>query len=128
MHTIEGEVTSVSHVEGEGDLELLVAALELQDDSDEVISIMLAPETVCRQIGFFVEEGDRLRARVFLDPDGPARVQKIQNFTQGTMVRFRTLHRIPLWSTNGTWQGGPLRTVYGPHQHGRGWRGGGPPK
>jgi hypothetical protein len=129
MRTVEGQVVSVTRQKGEGNLDLLVAQLAVTGESKEILEILLAPDHVCDAIGFQVSEGDRLRARIFVEAEGPARVQKIQNFSQGTMVRLRTLHRIPLWNTSGVWQGGPIRTAHGPHRNGPAQRGpGGPPR
>ena len=128
MRTIEGQVVSVGHFQAESGLEVLVANLEVHGGPEDGMQVLLAPESVCSQIGFQVEEGDRLRARIFVSNDGPSSVQKVQNFTRGTMVRLRTLHRTPLWNTAGSWQGGPLRTAAGQHRNGQGRGGGGPPR
>lgn len=120
MRTIEGKVLSFGYHQGEGGLQLLLARVQVPDGPESGTEILLAPEAILDQIGFRVEEGDRLRARIFVSIDGPSRVQKIQNFTQGTMVRMRTLHSIPLWSTEGAWQGGPIRTARGRDRVGRG--------
>ena len=127
MKTIEGRVVAVERSQGEGDVEVILARIQTADGGDTSTPILLAPESVCDQIGFEIEEGARLRARVFVTPDGPAPVQKVQNFTRGTMIRMRTLHTTPLWSGNGTWQGGPVRTARG---HDRAGQGGGkrPPR
>lgn len=126
LKTIEGRVVTLEQFQGEGGVEVLLARIDTGDGSDSSTQILLAPESVCGQIGFQVEEGDRLRARIFVSPEGPSRVQKVQNFTRGTMVRLRTLHSTPLWSANGAWQGGPVRTARGHSQAGRG-AGKGPP-
>lgn len=127
MRTIEGRVLSVDRHQGEGDVEVILAKLDVPGGPESGTEILLAPESVCHQIGFQVEEGDRLRARIFVSTDGPSRVQKVQNFTRGTMVRMRTLHSTPLWSSAGAWQGGPVRTARGQGQAGRG-AGKGPPR
>lgn len=119
MRTVEGEVVSTSHSQAEGDLE--VVSVRLRSSTGPETEILLAPEAVCDQIGLQVEPGDHLKARVFVSEEGPAIVQKIQNFTRGTMVRLRTLHRTPLWTSVGEWRGGPMRSTYGPHRN----RGGG---
>lgn len=128
MRTIEGELVAVSLHAGEGDLDLMLAELSLADGTGEAMRILLAPHEVCDELGLVLEPGDRVRARVFLDSDGPSRVQKIQNLSRGTMVRLRTLHRTPLWNTAGSWQGGPMRTTPGRHRHGQTGRGTGPPR
>jgi len=127
LRTVEGRVLTLDRYQGEGDLEVVLARLDVAGGPEGGMPILLAPESVCDQIGFRIEEGDRLRARVFVSTDGPSRVQKVQNFTQGTMVRMRTLHSTPLWSTAGSWQGGPIRTARGHDQAGRG-SGKGPPR
>ena len=127
MRTIEGRVLAVARHQGEGGVEVLMAKLAVPGGPESGTQILLAPESVCEQIGFQIEEGDRLRARIFVSADGPSRVQKVQNFTQGTMVRMRTLHTTPLWSATGAWQGGPIRTARGHDQAGRG-SGKGPPR
>jgi hypothetical protein len=124
MRTLEGEVLNVGHHLGEGDLDLMQMDLGIGGDHDS-LQILLAPHEVCEQIGFEIEPGDRVRVRVFLEDTGPARAQKIQNLTRGTMVRLRTLHQTPLWSSAGSWQGGPIRTTMGRHRHGQS-RSGGP--
>lgn len=127
MRTIEGRVLAVDHYQGEGGVELVLAKLDVAGGPESGTQILLAPESVCDQLGFRIQEGDRLRARVFVSTDGPSRVQKVQNFTQGTMVRMRTLHSTPLWSAAGTWQGGSIRTARGHNQGGHG-AGKGPPR
>ena len=127
MRNVEGKVISVSHQTGEGNLDLVYARLRPADNSD-AIELLLAPPGVCDQIGFEIETGDRIRARIFLDEESTFRVQKIQNLSRGTMVRLRTLHETPLWSASGRWQGGPMRASPGPHRR-QGNRGeGGPPR
>jgi len=128
MRTIEGRVLAIDHHQGEGGVEVILAKLDVPGGPENGTQILLAPESVCDQIGFQIEKGDRLRARIFVSPEGPSRVQKVQNFTRGTMVRLRTLHETPLWNAGGTWQGGPLRTTAGRHRYGRNQRGGGPPR
>lgn len=128
MRTIEGRVLTVDRYQGEGGVEVVQATLGVPGEPEVGVPILLAPESVCNQIGFRIEEGDRLRARIFVSTDGPSRVQKVQNFTQGTMVRLRTLHKTPLWNAVGSWQGGPMRTTAGGHRHGQNQGGGGPPR
>lgn len=128
MRTIEGRVVAVDRYLGEGGVEVVQATLGVPGGPEGGVPVLLAPESVCAQIGFQVAEGDRLRARIFVTADHPSRVQKVQNFTQGTMVRLRTLHATPLWNSVGMWQGGPLRTAPGRHRYGRNPGGGGPPR
>lgn len=120
--TVEGRVTSVGSHLGEGDLELVEVRLSLDGDPERVMGVLLGPESAMAEIGFSVEAGDRLRAKIFGDDEEPAIVHKALNLTRDTMVRFRTLRRIPLWDSSGVWQGGPGR---GPGVHGSGGRGSG---
>ncbi len=122
LRTVEGEVVSVGLFEGEGQLELVLADLRLRSGDQEIVQVLLAPESVCEHIGFRVEEGDQIRARIFAGDVGPARAQKAMNLSQGTMVRLRTLHRTPLWSSSGEWQGGAMRGGQRRHRHG--WQSG----
>lgn len=121
--TIEGRVTSVGTHVGEGDLELVEVRLRLSDASERDVGILLGPEGAMEATGFSVEEGDRLRAKIFSDDEEPARVHKARNLSRDTMVRFRTLRQIPLWDGQGVWQGGPGR---GPGAGGHSGRGHGP--
>jgi len=125
LRTIEGEIVSVGRFEGEGQLELVLAELRPQGGEQETVQVLLAPESVCDDIGFQVEAGDRVRVRIFADDEGPARAQKAMNLSQGTMVRLRTLHRTPLWSASGDWQGGAIGTGQRRHRHG--WQSGNGP-
>ncbi len=69
---------------------------------------------VCREIGLVVEEGDRLRVKVFLGEEGqPVRAQKVLNLSRNLMVRLRTMRDVPLWTADGAWQGGPGRAYHG---------------
>lgn len=127
LRTVEGRVQSLGLQKGEGDLELLTVDIAIQGTNAETMQLMLAPGQVFDDIGFSINEGDRLRARVFIDSEGPAPVHKVQNLTQGTVVRLRTLHATPLWNATGGWQGSSIRNGPGPHRHG--YRGGqGPPR
>jgi hypothetical protein len=124
LRTVEGTVSAVEILPGEGDLELL--AVELAPEQGEPMKVLLAPEETCRDIGFEIDEGDRLRVRVFVGESGEvAKAQKVQNITRGLMVRFRTMRTVPLWSATGAWHGGPSRVAPGA-QHGRGGGGRGP--
>ena len=124
MRVVEGEVIAIGQQVGEGDLEVLQARLHSTPGS-ESIDLLIAPTTVCDQIEFTIEPGDRVRARVFMDDTRSYRVQKIQNLSRGTMVRLRTLHETPLWNADGSWQGGPVRSHWGQHRHGSKRRQGG---
>lgn len=127
LRTVEGRVIALGSHEGEGGLDLLTVALAIDGSDNDTLELMLAPDSVFAEIGFEINEGDRLRARVFVEPEGPAPVHKVQNISAGTVVRLRTLHATPLWSAAGSWQGSSIGNGPGPHR--RGHRGGqGPPR
>lgn len=107
--TVEGRVASVETHLGEGDLELVEVRLSLDGDPDRIVGILLGPQSAMAEIGFSVEEGDRLRAKIFRDDEEPAKAHKALNLSRDSMVRFRTLRRVPLWDSSGVWQGGPGR-------------------
>jgi hypothetical protein len=128
LRTVEGQVVEVRAEGelGEGKIELLTVRLRPDDsEPEEGVLILLAPFAICEEIGFEVVQGDRLRARVFLGDQGPARAQKALNMTRGRMARFRTLRDMPLWTASGAWHGGPSRSApsAGPSRR---HRGGGP--
>jgi hypothetical protein len=118
LKTVEGVVMSVGTLPGEGG-EVNAVRLQVATPEPYEMSIVLAPEKTLREAGFDVQIGDRLRAKVFLSDDEPAPVHKVMNLTRDTMIRLRTLTRVPLWDSNGRWQGGACRT-----QHGAGGQGG----
>jgi hypothetical protein len=120
LTTIEGRIDAVETVPGEGGVDALAVRVVLDEPEPRDLQILLAPEKALAEIGFEVQEGDRLRARIFLAEDGPAPAQRVMNMTRGTIVRLRTLTRIPVWSSAGQWQGGACR-------NGRGWEAGGTP-
>jgi len=100
---VEGKVTAVYEKPAEGGLEVVGASLLCGDKTHE---ILLAPRTALRAVGFHIEPGDSVRARLFASEDGDSlRVQKILNRTRGDMVRLRTLRRDPLWDGTGRWNG-----------------------
>jgi hypothetical protein len=100
---IEGEVTAVYERPAEGGLDVIGASVACGDGTHE---ILLAPRAALEEIGFGIEPGDRVRARLFSsEDDGSSRVQKILNRTRGEMVRLRTLRRDPLWDGTGHWHG-----------------------
>jgi hypothetical protein len=117
--TVEGTVIGVGSAQGEGGLEVLSVTLSPKDSEGKELNLLLAPKTTLDEVEFHVEEGDRVQARVFPSEDGPAKVHKVRNLTRHTMLRLRTLHRIPLWDGVGTWQGGPGQG----HMGGRGGHG-----
>jgi len=100
---IEGQVTAVYEHPAEGGLAVIGASVLCGDATHE---ILLAPRTALEEIGFGIEPGDEVRARLFSsEDDGSSRVQKILNRTRGEMVRLRTLRRDPLWDGTGHWHG-----------------------
>jgi hypothetical protein len=123
LKTVEGEVLSVATVPGEGDLPVLAVTLQIGGQPGGPVEVLLAPESTLVEIGFPVEPGDRIRARIFTGEEGPARAHKVWNISQGTMVRFRTLHKTPLWDRTGTWQGRTGRGAAGGRRAGHGGQG-----
>jgi hypothetical protein len=103
--TIEGTVARVGETAGEGELQLV--SLDVQT-GDGPVRILVAPPEALAGIGFEVQAGDRVRARVFLDPASQvAYAQKILNQSRDLMIRLRTLRQEPLWDAAGNWQGSP---------------------
>lgn len=103
--TIEGTVDRVGETAGEGEVPLL--SLDLQT-GDGPVRVLVAPPGALAGIGFEVQPGDRVRARVFLDPASQvAYAQKILNQSRDLMIRLRTLRQEPLWDAAGNWQGSP---------------------
>jgi hypothetical protein len=121
LRTVEGTVAAVSSRPAEGNLDVVAVTLDTGDAGAKHLELLLAPQQVLDEISFGIEEGDRLRARVFVDDQGPLKVHKAMNLTRGTMVRFRSLRKIPLWGREGNWEGGSCR-----RQGGHGGSGGGP--
>jgi hypothetical protein len=116
LRSVEGRVVALDSARGEGSLPLVAATLESEGATRETVRILLAPVATLEAIGFAIERGDRLRAKLFVAEQGPAPVHAVENVTRGTEARLRTLHRVPLWDGRGTWQGGPSSG----HRHGRG--------
>jgi hypothetical protein len=130
LAVVEGVVLEIGSQPGEGGLELVTVRLSAQRPESQEIELLLAPPSVLEETGFTVQQGDRLKARVFIADGGPALVHKVRNLSQNSMVRLRTLHQIPLWDGAGMWQGG--RGGWGGHGGGHGQRhgqqeGSGPP-
>ena len=113
---VEGRVVAVERTTGPNGLDLLEAEIEVDTEPARKLRLLLAPPGICEQIGFAVDEGDLLRARVFAEGTGVHEVQKVSNLSRGTMVRLRTMRHIPLWSASGSWYGGEMRTGPGPHR------------
>ncbi len=105
--TVEGTVVTVASAPGEGDLEVLSVTLAPKGAEGKELNLLLAPKATLDEVDFQVEQGDRIQARIFPAEEGPAKVHKVRNLTRHTMLRLRTLHRIPLWDGVGAWQGGP---------------------
>ncbi len=118
---VEGRVTSVSEKPGEGGLSIVTVQLAAPPDDSRSWVLLLAPRLALADIGFEVEPGDQLKARIFPTAAGPAKVHKVLNLTRRNMVRIRTLSQIPLWDGSGAWQGGQCREleVTGPASRGR---------
>ena len=113
LATIEGVVAAVEEREGEGGLPTLAAVLELAE-AEETRIVLLAPKASCEEIGFEIEAGDRLRVRIFVAEDTEiAKAHKVLNLTRDTMIRFRTLRSVPLWTASGAWQGGHRQSPQG---------------
>jgi hypothetical protein len=103
---VEGQVSSVTERLGEGTLTTVAVRLATPSDDSRSWELLLAPRPALDEIGFEVEVGDHLKARIFPTADGPAKVHKVLNLTRRKMVRIRTLSQIPLWDGSGAWQGG----------------------
>jgi hypothetical protein len=128
LRTVEGTVVALSSLPAEGNLEVVAVALDTGGAEPRQLDLLLAPQQVLDEISFGLETGDRLRARIFVNDEGPVKVHKALNLTRGTMVRFRSLRQVPLWSTAGDWEGGDCRRQGahgGGHGAGPGPRGGG---
>jgi hypothetical protein len=112
----EGQVISVAEKPGEGALTIVTVQLVAASDDSQGWELLLAPRSALADIGFEVEVGDRLKARIFPSEEGPAKVHKVLNLTRRKMVRLRSLFQIPLWDGSGAWQGGQcleLQTTVG---------------
>ena len=114
---LEGVATSTRVIQSQDGLDLM--AVEIRDERDgQRTLVILAPEAACKEIGFKVTPGDRLRARVFGPVDATATAQEVLNLSRVTRARFRTLTGIPFWTTAGEWQGGVSRSLPGTGPHG----------
>ena len=114
---------AVGEFQGEDELKLLSVDLAPKGRTDQEVTILLGPVETCREIGLVVEQGDRLRARVFVGEEGePVKAQKVLNLSRSVMLRLRTMRDVPLWNTAGAWQGGPSRQHHTGH-HGAGQAG-----
>lgn len=126
LATFEGVVRSIESVPSDQGAGTDVAWITIDHPEPRDLAVKLAPHGTLEQIEFDVQVGDRLKVRVFLSDEQPVLAHRVQNLTRGTMVRLRTLTRIPLWDGRGQWQGGPcLDQRGGPGRRGpRGGRGG----
>lgn len=106
---VEGQVISVTETLGEGALDIVTVELTAPSDGSQTWELLLAPRLALAEIGFEVEVGDQLKARIFPTAEGPATVHKVLNLTRRKMVRIRTLFQVPLWDGSGAWQGGPCQ-------------------
>jgi hypothetical protein len=122
LRTVTGSIVAVSNHPAEGGLQVVTVALETPNSDAGIVEVLLAPRQVLDEIEFTVEEGDAFRVRIFVGDEGPLKAHKAMNLTRGTMVRFRTLHGIPLWDSKGDWAGGGCRhrAVQGGGPRGRG--------
>lgn len=116
---VEGRVISMEQKLGEGKLAIVTVQLAPPSDGSRSWELLLAPQAALADIGFEVEVGDELKARIFPTAQGPARVHKILNLTRRKMVRLRTLSRIPLWDGTGAWQGGQCQGLQVASREGR---------
>jgi hypothetical protein len=117
LSTVEGVVEAVETRWTDTDEEVLSARLRVDSPDEAMLDVLLAPWSALSETGFEIEPGDRLRARIFLSDsdDQPVEAHKVMNLSRGTMVRLRTLRRVPLWDGEGRWQGGPCREQGGGH-------------
>lgn len=130
LAVVEGTVLEVGIHPGEGGLELVTVRLSTERPDSQELELLLAPQSALEETGFTVQQGDRLKARIFTADEGPASVHKVQNLSQNSMVRLRTLRQIPLWDGAGMWQGGPGWGGHGGHHRPESGRqgGAGPPR
>lgn len=124
---VEGHVDSVIEEPGEGGLAIVAVRLAAEPGDSRRWELLLAPRLALHGIGFDVEVGDHLKARVFPTEQGPVKVHKILNLTRRKMVKVRALTQVPLWDGTGAWQGGECQGLYLAAQEDRGV-GGGPPR
>ena len=126
LMTVEGIVRAVETLPAATGADVTAVRITVDKPEPREITVLLAPANVLRQTGFEVELGDRMRARLFLTESAAFEAHKVLNLSRGMMVRLRTLRRVPLWDSNGEWQGGPCRNRDGSGGNGhRGHRGSG---
>lgn len=105
LRTVEGTVTALAELPGEGELPVVAIDLAL-GEGEEPQRVLLAPRGVLEEIDFPIEVGDQVRVRIFAADDAPAYAQRVLNTTRGSLVRLRTLRQEPLWNAAGAWRGG----------------------
>lgn len=123
LRTVEGVVGAVETVAGDGGEAITRVRLLVDGPEPHRLDVLLAPESALRETGFEVAPGDRLRARIFLSGGDTVEAHKVLNLSRGMMLRLRTLRRVPLWDSDGRWQGGPGRDHRGPGDGGHRHRG-----
>lgn len=123
--TVEGVVGAVETTSVDAGEPLTSVRLLVDDPEPRQLEVLLAPGSALLETGFEVEVGDRLRVRIFLSESDTVEAHKVRNLSRGTMVQLRTVRRIPLWDTDGRWQGGPGRDHGGAGKSGHRHRGGG---
>lgn len=123
LRVVEGRVTDVGEMPAEGNVPAVAIRIGAGEDA---VRLLLAPRTALQGAQFRVDVGDDVRARVFRNEQGIARVHKIQNLSRGSTVKLRTLRRHPLWDDSGAWQGSSGQRCAEGHGkgHGRRHRGG----
>lgn len=103
LRTLEGTVVALGESQAEGGLTVLSLRVDADDPAGE---ILLAPEQILLEVGFEVQVGDRIKARVFAERDSQRLLaQRVMNLSRKQILRLRTLQREPLWDRAGTWQG-----------------------
>jgi len=104
--TVEGTVMSIDTFSGDEGDDLVLATIAIEDPEPREMSLLLAPASVLLQAGFEIETGESIRARVFVTEQEQTPVHKVFNLSRGQEARLRTLMRMPLWDSEGRWQGG----------------------
>jgi len=117
--TVEGTVDALETRVMDDGGEITSVHLRVDGPDGRELDVLLAPAGALRETGFEVEPGDRMRAKIFLAEGPEVEAHKVMNLSRGTMVRLRTLRRVPLWDSEGRWQGGPCRDQPGGAGQGR---------
>jgi hypothetical protein len=103
--TLDGEVTRLEELPGEGGLAVLAVTIFNDEMRPRDVELLLAPAGAMLEAGVTVTLGDRLRVRAFPAEQGPLLVHRIWNLTHRGDARLRTLRRDPVWNGDGDWQG-----------------------